>query len=107
MSKFILFAVAMLVQGCNKIYDSINDAEQACKAWQKTGIIHNYTINQADGHKEIEQYSRLCDLEKEAEQVVGYESETVGKANSWSLEKRIKFRGNGDYRKTKYFKYTM
>ena len=105
MAKLILFVLVILVQGCEGTFDSMNDAKQACEAWRTKGIIHEYKINQPDGQKEVQQYARLCDLEKQVHQVVGYESETVRKAKSWSLENRIKFRGNGDYIKTKYFKY--
>ena len=105
MPRFILFALVLLAHGCGQTHDSINDAKRACETWKKKGIIHEYKINQPDGQKEVQQYARLCDLEKQVNQVVGYESETVRKAKSWSLENRIKFRGNGDYIKTKYFKY--
>ena len=106
MAKFILFALVILAQGCGRTHDSMDDAKRACEAWKEKGIIHEYKINQLDGQREVQQYARLCDLEKEANQVVGYESETVRKAKSWGLENRIKFRGNGDYLKTKYFKYS-
>ena len=105
MEKFILFAIVILAQGCSRTHDSIDDAKPACEVWRAKAIIHEYKINLPDGQSEVQQYARLCDLEKEANQVVGYESETVRKAKSWSLENRIKFRGNGDYRKIKYFKY--
>ena len=105
MAKFLLFVLVILAQGCGRTHDSMNDAKRACEAWRTKGMIHEYKINQPNGQREVQQYARLCDLEKEANQVVGYESETVRKAKSWSLENRIKFRGNGDYRKIKYFKY--
>ena len=105
MSKFILFVLVLLVQGCGQTYDSMNDAKRVSEAWRAKGIIHKYKINQPDGEREVQQYARLCDLEKQTNQVVGYESETVLKAKSWSLENRIKFRGNGDYKKIIYFKY--
>ena len=105
MAKLILFAFMLLIQGCDHIHDSTSDAKRACSAWRKKGIIHDYKISQLDGEIDVQQYARLCDLETKSNQVVGYESETVRTAKTWSLEKRIKFRGNGDYRKTKYFKY--
>ena len=101
----MIAVLLMLAQGCGRSYDSINDAKRACEAWRTKGTIHIYKINQPDGQREVQQYSRLCDLEKNANQVIGYESEIVRKAKSWSLENRIKFRGNGDYQKSKYFKY--
>ena len=105
MVKLIFFALLMLAQGCEQIHDSMNEAKQACEAWRAKGIIHEYKINQLDGTRNVQQYARLCDLEKETNQVAGYESDAVGKAKSWSIEERIKFRGNGDYKKTIYFKY--
>ena len=107
MAKFLLFVLVILAQGCGRTHDSMNDAKRACEAWRTRGIIHDYKINQPDGPKEVQQYARLCDLEKEANQVIGYESETVRKAKSWNLENRIKFRGNGDYKKIKYFNYMV
>jgi len=107
MSKFTLFALVLLGQGCGRTHDSMDSAKRACEAWRTKGIIHEYKINQPDRQREVQQYARLCDLEKQTNQVVGYESETVRKAKSWSLENRIKFRGNGDYVKTKYFKYKI
>ena len=107
MAKFLLFVLVILAQGCGRTYGSMNDAKRACEAWRTKGIIHEYKINQPDGQEKVKQYARLCDLEKEANQVIGYESETVRKAKSWSLENRIKFRGNGDYKETKYFKYNL
>ena len=87
MKRLLLLALtAGLLSSCG--YDSVYEANQACRAWKQKGGTYEYEDLGSEWTSAIviKEEIRDCKLEKETNQVLGFENKAVRKGASYEEE---------------------